>query len=86
MPASPGMVRAERLHTHVPDTDRTSDHPQPDDASVISDNNLEDKIPDKFTQLEDEWQQDPANPRNWSPARKWTTTAIVSSSFRGIQS
>ncbi|KAG2124939.1 major facilitator superfamily domain-containing protein [Suillus cothurnatus] len=77
MPASPGMVRAERLHTHVPDTDRTSDHPQPDDASVISDNNLEDKIPDKFTQLEDEWQQDPANPRNWSPARKWTTTAIV---------
>ncbi|KAG1860072.1 major facilitator superfamily domain-containing protein [Suillus subluteus] len=36
-----------------------------------------DNIPDKFKQLEDEWQQGPANPRNWSPARKWTTTAIV---------
>ncbi|KAG1850204.1 multidrug resistance protein 4 [Suillus subalutaceus] len=36
-----------------------------------------DNIPDKFKQLEDGWQQGPANPRNWSPARKWTTTAIV---------
>ncbi|KAG2367887.1 major facilitator superfamily domain-containing protein [Suillus spraguei] len=78
MPASPpGIVCAERSHTHVPDTDYVSDPPQPHDVSAISKDNLADKIPDKFEQLEDEWQQDLANPRNWSPARKWTTTAIV---------
>ncbi|KAG1850207.1 major facilitator superfamily domain-containing protein [Suillus subalutaceus] len=78
MPASPpGTVRAERSHTHIPDTDHTSDLPQLHDASDISEKNLEDDFPDKFKQLEDEWQQDPANPRNWSPGRKWTTTAIV---------
>ncbi|KAG1817662.1 major facilitator superfamily domain-containing protein [Suillus subaureus] len=28
-------------------------------------------------QSEDKWQRDPVNPRNWSPAKKWTTTAAV---------
>ncbi|KAG1741327.1 major facilitator superfamily domain-containing protein [Suillus lakei] len=46
-------------------------------ASAIPDDNLGDEIPDKLQQLEDEWQHDPVNPRNWSPAKKWTTTAIV---------
>ncbi|KAG2074476.1 multidrug resistance protein 4 [Suillus decipiens] len=34
---------------------------------------------DNLQQLEDdpEWQHDPVNPRNWSPASKWTTTAIL---------
>ncbi|KAG2337071.1 MFS general substrate transporter [Suillus weaverae] len=78
MPASPpGTVCVESSHTHVPGTDHASDRypPQPHDASAISDDNLDDKL----EQLEDidEWQQDPDNPRNWSPARKWTTTAIV---------
>ncbi|KAG1847721.1 hypothetical protein F4604DRAFT_1814319 [Suillus subluteus] len=27
-------------------------------------------------QSEDKWQRDPVNPRNWSPAKKWTTIAI----------
>ncbi|KAG1874548.1 major facilitator superfamily domain-containing protein [Suillus subalutaceus] len=25
----------------------------------------------------DDWEHDPVNPRNWSPAKKWTTTTIV---------
>lgn len=71
------MVCAERSQTYVPDTDCASDPTQPHDVSTISEDNLADKIPDEFEQLEDEWQQDLANPRNWSPARKWTTVAIV---------
>lgn len=51
-------------------------------ASIITADNLDDKIPDDFQQSEDEWQQDPANPRNWSLASKWTVTTIVSSSIR----
>jgi hypothetical protein len=26
-----------------------------------------------------DWEHDPANPRNWSPAKKWTATTLVSS-------
>jgi MFS family permease len=48
-------------HVHVP--------------SAITDDNLEPEIQEK--QLEDEWEHDPINPRNWSPAKKWTTTAVV---------
>jgi multidrug resistance protein len=47
------------------------------DASVIADDNLEDKIPDQLQQLEDEWEDDPINPRNWSAAKKWTATTIL---------
>ncbi|KAH7887863.1 multidrug resistance protein 4 [Phlebopus sp. FC_14] len=37
-----------------------------------------DKLEDKAEDKQDNWEQDPINPRNWSPARKWTATAIVS--------
>jgi hypothetical protein len=50
-------------------------------ASTITADNLDDKNLDDFQQLEDEWEQDPANPRNWSLASKWTATTIVSSSI-----
>jgi hypothetical protein len=82
MPAStPGTGCAESSHTHVQDTDHASDRHSPAEVLAASHDNLEDKIPDKS---EDEWERDPANPRNWSPAKKWTTTAIVSSSVRDI--
>ena len=34
------------------------------------------KLADKVE--EDDWENDPANPRNWSIGKKWTATAIVS--------
>jgi multidrug resistance protein len=37
-----------------------------------------DKIEDKIEDKEDDWEHDPINPRNWSPLKKWTATAIVS--------
>ncbi|KAF9247174.1 multidrug resistance protein 4 [Melanogaster broomeanus] len=37
-----------------------------------------DKIEDKIENIGDDWEHDPVNPRNWSPLKKWTTTAIVS--------
>ncbi|KIK38330.1 hypothetical protein CY34DRAFT_15117 [Suillus luteus UH-Slu-Lm8-n1] len=75
MPVStPGTGCAESSHTHVQDTDHASDQHSPAEALAVSHDNLEDKIPNKS---EDEWERDPANPRNWSPAKKWTTTAIV---------
>ncbi|KAG1850213.1 major facilitator superfamily domain-containing protein [Suillus subalutaceus] len=51
--------------THVP-LNHDSNDPVP------SDDNLEQE-----KQSEDEWEHDPVNPRNWPPAKKWTTTAIV---------
>ncbi|KAG2361223.1 multidrug resistance protein 4 [Suillus spraguei] len=67
MPPSPPRpethlpVNSIDLHVHVP--------------SVIPEHSLELKIQDD--QLEDPWQHDPVNPRNWSPVKKWTTIAIV---------
>jgi len=52
------------------------------DASAIADDNLEDKIPDQLQQLEYEWEDDLGNPRNWSAAKKWTATTIVSFAIR----
>ncbi|KAG1850195.1 major facilitator superfamily domain-containing protein [Suillus subalutaceus] len=46
-------------------------------VSAITDDNLEQNIPDHLQQLEDEWQDDPANPRNWTPAKKWTAIVIL---------
>ncbi|KAJ6627855.1 hypothetical protein B0H10DRAFT_311994 [Mycena sp. CBHHK59/15] len=37
----------------------------------------EDKAREKLTALEDGWEDDPVNPRNWSFRKKWTAVAIV---------
>ncbi|KAG1897547.1 multidrug resistance protein 4 [Suillus fuscotomentosus] len=64
---------------HLPDQNDSNDrHVQQLHAhSAIPDDNLQHEIQGKLEQPEDEWQHDPVNPRNWSPAKKWTTTAIV---------
>ncbi|KAJ7639390.1 major facilitator superfamily domain-containing protein [Roridomyces roridus] len=38
----------------------------------------EDKKEELLEQAEDDWQDDPENPRNWSGRKKWASTAIVS--------
>lgn len=61
---------------HLPDqNDRRVQHLH--DPSAIPDDNFEHEKKVKLEQSDDEWQHDPANPRNWTPAKKWTTTAIV---------
>ncbi len=37
----------------------------------------EDKKTEILENLEDDWQDDPENPRNWSVSRKWASAAIV---------
>lgn len=65
-------------HTHVLVEDDVNDHsPQlagSEDMSVIPDDKIVDTIQDK----NDSWEHNPANPRNWSPAKKWTAAALVS--------
>ncbi|KAG2336185.1 multidrug resistance protein 4 [Suillus weaverae] len=80
MSASPPVtVCVESSNIRVPIQDDVDERhlSQLHGASAITDDNLEDKIPDSLQQLEDEWQHDPVNPRNWSPAKKWTTTIIL---------
>ncbi|KAJ7068800.1 major facilitator superfamily domain-containing protein [Mycena amicta] len=38
----------------------------------------EDKLEELLENLEDNWQDDPLNPRNWSVGKKWTSAAVVS--------
>jgi hypothetical protein len=64
---------------HVPIQDDTNDlHPSQlagsDGGSAIQ----ADKVQNKFEDKEDDWEHDPVNPRNWSPARKWIAVTIVS--------
>ncbi|KAG2361256.1 major facilitator superfamily domain-containing protein [Suillus spraguei] len=73
---SPPRPESSHTRVHLPDQIHNSiDHHVHVPAAIIPDHNLERKIQDK--QLEDQWQHDPINPRNWYPARKWTTTAIM---------
>ncbi|KIK56610.1 hypothetical protein GYMLUDRAFT_75996 [Collybiopsis luxurians FD-317 M1] len=37
-----------------------------------------DKKEEALEALQDDWEDDPANARNWSPAKKWTAVSIVS--------
>jgi hypothetical protein len=39
------------------------------------------EVEEKTRDQEYDWEHDPANPRNWSPTKKWTSTTIVSSSI-----
>lgn len=84
MSSSPPGVQGS--HTHLPDQNDSNDRhvQQLHVHSAIPDDNLQHEIQGKLEQPEDEWQHDPVNPRNWSPAKKWTTTAIVNSSVKDI--
>lgn len=36
------------------------------------------KVEATLESLEDDWDKDPANPRNWSTRKKWVSTAVAS--------
>ncbi|KJA13017.1 hypothetical protein HYPSUDRAFT_152044, partial [Hypholoma sublateritium FD-334 SS-4] len=38
----------------------------------------EDKVEESFENVEDDWEDDPENARNWSSLKKWTAVSIVS--------
>ncbi|KAG1770017.1 major facilitator superfamily domain-containing protein [Suillus occidentalis] len=66
MSGSPGTVSFTQSHQH----DFNDLHlPQ----VTISGTQVEVQVPDK----DYDWEHDPANPRNWSQAKKWTSTTIV---------
>ncbi|KAJ7756796.1 multidrug resistance protein 4 [Mycena maculata] len=51
----------------------TQDHPGRGPSAIP-----EDKKTELLENFEDDWRDDPENPRNWSLRKKWVTTAIVS--------
>jgi hypothetical protein len=67
-------------HTHVPivqgDKHDIPSPQLPSSGGAIPDDMIEDKIEDKDDH--DDWEHDPVNPRNWSPAKKWIATTLVS--------
>ncbi|KAF9051613.1 multidrug resistance protein 4 [Panaeolus papilionaceus] len=38
----------------------------------------EDKFEEAIENIEEDWENDPENPRNWIPSRKWTAVGVVS--------
>jgi hypothetical protein len=67
-----GVSRASSATTipYISYPSQTADHPvRGEDADLEK----EDKV------IQDEWGNDPANARNWSPGRKWTVVLIVGS-------
>lgn len=65
--------------------DQPAPHPDNDDTRTLSGHEGGQKQKNakegaKGTE-EDEWATNPANPRNWSPAKKWLMTCIVSRSI-----
>nr|GAT59330.1 predicted protein [Mycena chlorophos] len=54
-------------------TDDARDHPGRGPSAIP-----EDKKEELIENLEDDWQDDPINPRNWSTGKKWTSAAVVS--------
>ncbi|KAJ7129185.1 major facilitator superfamily domain-containing protein [Mycena epipterygia] len=75
------MASVSSSLTHVPATDEpvsgtnTSDaeHPGRGPSAIP-----EDKKEELLENLEDDWQDDPENPRNWSTGKKWASAGIVS--------
>jgi hypothetical protein len=45
--------------------------------SIKSDHHSAGKLEKTSSALEDDWEKDPANPRNWSINQKWVATMIV---------
>jgi hypothetical protein len=80
MSGSPaGTVASTASLTHVPVQSDTNDPHSPrlaggEGASAIQGGTVGDKIED----IQNDWEHDPANPRNWAPARKWITISLVS--------
>ncbi|KAJ7825428.1 multidrug resistance protein 4 [Mycena leptocephala] len=75
------MASTSTSLTGVPGTDETQpstiegsstqDHPGRGPSTIP-----EDKKTELRENIEDDWQDDPENPRNWPFAKKWTTTSI----------
>lgn len=74
-----GTVASTASITHVPVQSDTNDLHSPrltggEGASAIQGDTAEDKIEDN----RNDWEYDPANPRNWAPSRKWIAVSLVS--------
>ncbi|KAJ6521111.1 multidrug resistance protein 4 [Mycena capillaripes] len=69
------MVSSSSSLTDVPPAadQNAEDHPGRGPSAIP-----EDKKTELLENLEDDWQDDPENPRNWPFAKKWSSTAVVS--------
>ena len=78
------LSRTTTAHTSDRDekTDRSHEKASDDDVVLHGGEGEsafpEDKQFEDLERLHQDWQHDPANPRNWSFSRKWTCAAVVS--------
>ncbi|KAF7346931.1 MFS domain-containing protein [Mycena venus] len=71
------MASTSSSATHVPLTDDAIPPDRPTSPGRGPSALPQDKSEEILENLEDNWQDDPENPRNWSVGKKWTTTAVV---------
>ncbi|KAJ7633791.1 hypothetical protein DFH06DRAFT_1479413 [Mycena polygramma] len=71
------MVSASSSLTGIPVLPDEPRQPQ-DDPSGAPSTILEDKEAGLTASLEDDWQDDPDNPRRWPSGKKWTSSVILS--------
>ncbi|KAJ6560589.1 major facilitator superfamily domain-containing protein [Mycena vulgaris] len=71
------MASVSSSATHVPSADDSTPLDLPTSPGRGPSALPEDKAEELLKNLEDNWQDDPENPRNWSVGKKWTTTAVV---------
>ena len=63
------------VETTVPSA--TTTVTQEEKPNLIKSDRNSAKVEEDASSLEDDWDNDPANPRNWSIGKKWLATAIV---------
>lgn len=67
--------------THVHNENSEVVAPQREISSGHGESALpEDKFEEAIENIEEDWENDPENPRNWIPSRKWTAVCVVSPS------
>ena len=66
------------VETTVPSVATSFTHASGEKAdSVKSDRNSAGKVEETSSDLEDDWENDSVNPRNWPIRKKWLATSIV---------
>jgi hypothetical protein len=72
------MVSASSSLTNVPADESVAHNVDAQDLPGHGSSAIpEDKKAELLENLEDDWQDDLENPRNWSSSKKWTSAAVV---------
>jgi hypothetical protein len=68
--------------THVQVAEKAPIHVNSESPNIFPEHGESEALEDKFEEtLEDDWENNPENARNWSSRKKWTAVCIVRRSF-----